>query len=134
MAEESKPTASGLIPYILVDGARKAIEFYGRAFGAEEMQVMPAEGSDRLMHAAIRINGGMLFLSDFFPDHGYPKVTPEGFNLHLQVEDADRWWKRAVDAGCEITMPLELAFWGDYYGQLRDPYGIVWAIGQTKKA
>ena len=95
---------------------------------------MRAEGSDRIMHSALMINGSPLFLSDFFPDHGFPKVAAQGFNLHLQVDDADKWWKRAVDAGCEITMPLDLAFWGDYYGQLRDPFGVTWAIGQSKKA
>jgi uncharacterized glyoxalase superfamily protein PhnB len=86
------------------------------------------------MHGHVQINGAPLFLCDFFPEYGQPKVAAQAFNLHLQVEDGDFWWKRAVDAGCTITMPIEVQFWGDYYGQLKDPYGISWAIGQTKTA
>ena len=68
-------------------------------------------------------------LSDFYPEHGYPPVRPAAFNLHIQVEDPDFWWQRAVDAGMEVKMPLQPMFWGDRYGQLTDPYGVVWAIG-----
>lgn len=63
--------------------------------------------------------------------YGAPWVQPAGFNLHLNVDDAQKWWDRAVAAGCEVTMPLEKQFWGDIYGQLKDPYGITWAIGQS---
>jgi PhnB protein len=48
--------------------------------------------------------------------------------LHLVVDDADKWWKRATDAGAEMTIPLEVAFWGDKYGQLKDPFGVLWGI------
>jgi PhnB protein len=122
---------SGLTPYLSVDGARKAIDFYVQAFGAVERERLPTETGDRLMHAQIDVNGSPLFLSDFFPDHGYPAVAPQAFNLHLHVDDAQMWWDRAVGAGCTITSPLKTEFWGDIYGQLKDPFGVTWAIGQS---
>ena len=122
----------GLVAYINPSDARAAAEFYKRAFGATEaMPPMLADDGKRYMHCSMIINGGLLYMSDSFPEYGAPFVTPQGFNLHLQVEDADVWWKRAVDAGCTVAMPLEKQFWGDYYGQLKDPYGITWAIGST---
>lgn len=130
MPEENRVT-SGLTPYISVDGAKKAIEFYKRAFDAKEINVVPDDKGGRVMHAALAINGAPLYLGDFFPDHGYPPVPAQAFNLHLQVEDADKWWKRAVDAGCTVTLPLAVQFWGDTYGQVRDPFGVTWAIGQS---
>jgi hypothetical protein len=57
--------------------------------------------------------------------------TPAGYTLHLQVDDIEAWWKRAVDAGCVVTMPVEKMFWGDLYGHLRDPFGIGWSLGQA---
>ena len=59
--------------------------------------------------------------------------APAGFNIHLQVEDCDRWFKRAVDAGASAAMPPEDMFWGDRYGQVKDPFGHVWAFGSPVK-
>jgi PhnB protein len=124
---------SGLIPYVNVDGAANAIEFYKKAFGAIEHSRSPASDDDpRVMHAHIEINGAPLFLSDFFPEHDFPIVAPQGYNLHLQVDDAQTWFDRAAAAGATVTMPLAVQFWGDTYGQLKDPYGITWAVGQSK--
>ena len=122
---------SGLTPYLSVDGARKAIDFYVQAFGAIEREAIPNDAGDRLMHAQVDVNGTPLFLSDFFPDYGYPPVAPQAFNLHLHVDDAHQWWDRAVGAGCAVTSPLKEEFWGDIYGQLKDPFGVTWAIGQS---
>jgi uncharacterized glyoxalase superfamily protein PhnB len=69
-------------------------------------------------------------LSDAYPEHGHPLKTPQGFMLHLQVEDVDAWWDRAVAAGAEIVLPLQLMFWGDRYGQLRDPFGVLWSLSE----
>jgi PhnB protein len=124
----SHPPMAGVIAYLNVEEANATAEFYGRAFGASEVTRKYAEDGQRLMHCHLTINGGALMLSDPFPEFGYPWKPPEGFVLHLVVDDADFWWKRAVEAGAEVTMPLEIAFWGDYYGQLRDPFGITWAI------
>ncbi len=53
-----------------------------------------------------------------------------GYTLHMKVDDVDFWWKRAVDAGAEVVLPLQRMFWGDRYGQLRDPFGVLWSMGQ----
>ena len=70
---------------------------------------------------------------DLVLDGGHPWKEPQGFNLHLQVVDVDKWWDRAIKAGAEARMPVQLMFWGDRYGQLRDPFGIVWGIAATPK-
>ena len=106
----------------------KAADFYKRAFGAAEAYRHPLDDKGRTMHIHRYINGGSVMLSDFDPEHGHPEKAPQAFNLGLAVKDVDAWWKRAVDAGCEIAMPLEKQFWGDRYGQVRDPFGVTWAL------
>jgi PhnB protein len=88
----------------------------------------------RLMHCYVRVNGGDLMMSDDFPEfRGGESPDPAGYTLHLQVPDADAVWKRAVDAGCQVRMPLDLQMWGDRYGQLTDPFGVSWSIASTPK-
>ncbi len=124
----------GVTPYLMVRGAAEAVEFYKRAFGAEELSRMPDTDGRRLLHCHLRINGGDLMMSDEFPEHGFGLgAGPSGVTLHLDVDDADRWWERAVEAGCTVTMPIADQFWGDRYGQLRDPFGHGWSIGSAKK-
>ena len=125
----TQPNITGVTPYVNLRDARAAIELYRRAFGAEVLHEVPAQDGKRLMHCCVRLNGGHVFMSDPFPEHGCPAVEPQGFTLHLQVADADAAWKRAVDAGLEISMPLGVQFWGDKYGQLRDAFGVTWSIG-----
>jgi PhnB protein len=119
----------GPVPYLTVDGASRAAEFYKRAFGAEEVAHHSADEQGRTMHIHLYVHGGSLMLSDPYPEHGHPLQTPQAFTLHLQVDDIDAWWRRAVEAGAEIVMPLQVMFWGDRYGQLRDPFGVLWSLG-----
>lgn len=128
------------VPYLVVSNAAAAIDFYKKAFGAVELVRHPAPGTDKLMHAHLVIHGGHLMLSDDFSSQmGGKSETPESLGgspvtFHLHVENADSTWEQAVSAGAQITMPLEDQFWGDRYGQLRDPFGHKWSIGQTKSA
>lgn len=129
------PTA-GLTPHLTIPsrGGEAALEFYGRAFGAEVARKMHAEDGERLMHAHLVINGASLRLHDEFPEYGHtPDSTPVGVTLHLQVDDADAWWDRALSAGAVPTQPLADQFWGDRYGQLKDPFGHCWSIGAPIK-
>jgi PhnB protein len=125
------------IPYIVVSNAAAAIDFYKAAFGAVELARHAAPNSDKLMHASLNINGGVLMMSDdFSASMGGKSQTPEALGgspvtFHLQVQDVDSIWARAVAAGAEVTMPLADQFWGDRYGQLRDPFGHKWSIGQS---
>ncbi|MBL0375163.1 VOC family protein [Rhizobium sp. KVB221] len=130
---QTMPAAKGgLVPYIVVD-TQKAGEFYRKAFGAEEAFCVPRDEQGRTMHLHLYINGSSLMLCDAYPEHGHPMENPQGFTLQLIVDDIDFWWERAVKAGCEITLPLQLMFWGDRYGQLRDPFGISWAMNAPNK-
>lgn len=88
------------------------------------------------MHAHLLVNGSSLMISDDFPDWKGGRAAPDpgAFTLHLAVDDADVWWGRAVEAGAEVAMPLADQFWGDRYGQLRDPFGVSWSIGAPIKS
>lgn len=119
----------GVAPYLSVSDARAAAEFYKRAFGAEEVAAMPPDASGRTMHIHLRINGGSVMLSDAYPEHGCPLRTPQGITLHQQHENVRAAWAQAVEAGASVLMPLEVAFWGDRYGQLRDPFDVTWSLG-----
>jgi PhnB protein len=125
---------SGLTPCLTVDGAAAAIDFYKAAFAAEEVSRSPAEDGKRLMHAHVRINGGDLFLWDFFPEYGMAKIAPAANVVHIEVGDADAWWERAIAAGATIAMPIDNQFWGARYGQLKDPFGHTWSVGGPVKA
>jgi len=128
------PTITGLTPYINVEGANAASAFYQRAFGAVELVRMPTQDGARLMHCCLQINGGHLMLSDTFPEYGRTWEPSGSHTLHLQVDDIDAWWARAVEAGARVVSPIALMFWGDRYGVLRDPFGVNWSLGMTPKA
>lgn len=134
MAEDhtQQGPTGGVAPHLTIPsrGGQAAVEFYQRAFGAEVLRTMPAEDGERLMHAHLRINGGSVMLHDEFPEmNGEQDIVPKGVVLHLQVDDADEWWNRAIVAGAVPVYPLADQFWGDRYGQLKDPFGHGWSIG-----
>ena len=123
---------TGITPHLTIPsrGGQAAIEFYTRAFRATEIRRMPAEDGERLMHAHLAINGASVMLNDEFPEfNGETDIEPKGVTIHLQVDDADEWWNRAILAGGVPLFPLADQFWGDRYGQLRDPFGHTWSIG-----
>jgi len=125
------------IPHIVVSNAAAAIDFYKQAFGATEVARHVAPNSNKIMHAMLAINDGHLILNDDFSESmGQKPSTPEALGgtpltLHLQVADANAAWAKAIAAGAEVTFPLKDQFWGDRYGQLRDPFGHKWSIAQT---
>jgi len=128
--QEEQGPRGGITPHITIRDrkAPEAIEFYKRAFGAEELMRHPTEDG-RLMHAHLKINGGSLMLHDDFPEHmGGPANPPASFVLHLTVPDADAAWKRALDAGAQVRFELADQFWGDRYGQVTDPFGFIWSL------
>ena len=136
MNENEQGPAGGVTAHLTIrDGnAAEAIDFYGRAFGATKaMEPHMAEDGKRIMHVHLLLNGGHLMLNDDFPEYGGAATPPGSLTLHLQVPDADKAWNRAVDAGATVKMPLDDQFWGDRYGQLRDPFGFTWSIGAPSK-
>lgn len=128
---------TGVTPHLTIPsrGGQAAIEFYTRALGAVEVRRVLAEDGERLMHAHLTINGASVMLNDEFPEmNGEQDIEPKGVTLHLQVDDADEWWNRALLAGAVPLYPLADQFWGDRYGQIRDPFGHTWSIGSPLKA
>jgi PhnB protein len=133
MAIDVQPSVS---PVLTVGDGASAIDFYVKAFDAEELGRVPGPDGKKLYHAALRINGSLVMLNDDFPEMSDGKsMTPEALGgtpitIHLTVSDVDAKFQKAVDAGATVLMPLEDAFWGDRYGVVRDPFGHHWSLGQ----
>ena len=123
-------TKGGLCAYLQVDGALKAAEFYEKAFAAEQAFAVPPDDKGRTMHVHLYVNGSSLMLGDPYPDYGHPHEPAQGYTLQLILgaDEIDAWWKRAVEAGCKEETPLQQMFWGDRWGSLRDPFGVLWAM------
>ncbi|HLX76189.1 MAG TPA: VOC family protein [Terriglobales bacterium] len=119
-----------ITPHITLRNAAQAIEFYKKAFGAEELgRSLTPDG--KIMHAAIRIGDSLIMMNDEFPNMGSSSAEALGgtnVTLHIQTEDVDSLFDRAVKAGAKPTMPLANQFWGDRYGQVVDPFGQRWSV------
>ncbi len=123
-----------LVPHMTINNnAKSAIDFYKKAFGAEEIARYDAEDGKRLMHAHLKVNGHNLFLMDAFPERGSSMAPPTGVMLSLSVDDADTWWDRAVKAGATVLAQLDDQFWGDRWGLVQDPFGHQWSISAPSK-
>ena len=134
MTAANPPVLGGVAPYLGVSNASKAADFYAKAFGASEVARLPPDEKGRYLHIHLVINGGSVMMSDAYPEHGHPLREPAAFSVMLPVADVDAWYERAVKAGCTAIMPPADMFWGDRYGQLKDPFGVIWAInGPIKK-
>jgi PhnB protein len=121
-----------ITPHIVVQGADRAAAFYGDAFGAEELSRIPTPDG-RLMSVQLRIGDGILHLADEFPEMGVlapPSIGGTAVVLALDVADAEGVFAQAIAAGAEVRQPLTDMFWGDLHGQLEDPFGHRWNIGQ----
>ena len=128
--QKAPEVKGGVVAYLQLDGAMAAAEFYQKAFGAALAGVYPPDEQGRTMHVHLYINGSSVMLSDAYPEHGHPHEEASGYSLMLPVDDIAAWWKRAMDAGASAVMPPQDMFWGDRYGQLRDPFGVLWAMNQ----
>jgi PhnB protein len=117
-------------PYLAVDDAERAIEYYKKAFGAEETVRM--NGPDgRIGHAELKIGDSHLMLSDPFPQSSTKPPTELGgtsVSIFMYVEDVDAVVQKAVDQGATVTMEVEDQFWGDRFGSITDPFGHNWSI------
>jgi uncharacterized glyoxalase superfamily protein PhnB len=125
---------SNITLHLTVKGAANYIEFLKKAFNAEEIDRSPMPDG-RLMHATVRIGDSYVMLNDHFPEMGAPPIA-EGdwpLRINLYVPDADAQWSQALAAGCTIVFPLQDQFWGDRYGQVKDPNGFVWSIATRKE-
>jgi uncharacterized glyoxalase superfamily protein PhnB len=134
MADKVKPVPDGfhtLTPHLAVRGAKKAIDFYQRAFGAEVLGIHYAPGGQQITHATLKIGDSLLMVSDSFSEQETPPPAPgcgDRTVVHVYVDKVDALFNRAVAAGATVLMPVTDAFWGDRYGQLRDPVGNTWSL------
>ena len=122
-------------PHLVVKDAGGAIEFYKKAFGAEEVFRMPGPGG-KVMHAEIRIGNSHVMVNDEMPDYGALGPASIGgtpVTLHLYVNDVDSTFKRAIEAGGKEEMAVADMFWGDRYGKLVDPFGHKWSVATHKE-
>ena len=128
-----KPIPDGyqrVIPYLSIDGASAAIDFYRKVFNAKERMRMPAPGG-KIGHAELEIGDSVLMLADVFPDMGgqSPKTmggTP--VTIMVYVDDVDAAFDRALKAGASSERPVENQFYGDRAGQFVDPFGHKWFV------
>jgi PhnB protein len=129
-----KPVPDGyttVTPYLFVDGGAKAIEFYKKAFGAEERMRMPGPDG-KLMHAEIQIGNSVIMLADAMPAPSETRdpraLKGTSVSILLYVDDVDAWAKRAQAAGIKVVRPVEDQFYGDRAGTFEDPFGHYWDI------
>lgn len=121
---------NGVSPYLIVDGAARAIEFYTRAFGARELFRHVAPGG-KVGHAEVRIGDTVVMLADVHPEVGAHAPAHYGgspVSLHLYVEDVDEVAERAVAAGAKIKRPVADQFYGERMGSFEDPFGHTWHV------
>jgi PhnB protein len=128
-----QPKGGTIIAHLVASDAAKALDFYKNAFGAEILGVHKTPDG-KVMHAELNIGGARLMLADEFPGMGCPSAkalggSPVILNLYVS-EDVDGLFNQAVKAGATVNMPLGDQFWGDRYGQITDPFGFRWALGQ----
>lgn len=139
MKTEVQPIPAGfhtVTPHLVVKGASDAIEFYKKAFGAQELGRHLAPDGKSIHHAAVKIGDSIVFLVDEFPQMGCRGPLSIGGTaviLHMYVTDVDAAFNRAVAAGAQVRMPVSDMFWGDRYGVVTDPFGHQWSLATHKE-
>ena len=139
MDSMTKPIPEGhhaVTPTLTVRGAANAIEFYKKAFGAQEINRFLGLDGKSIMHAEIKIGDSRIMLNDEIPQ--MKCLSPQSLGgtssgIFLYVENADEVFNKAVSAGAQSQMPMMDAFWGDRFGSIIDPFGHVWSIATHKK-
>jgi len=138
MANKVKPIPDGYhsaTPYLIVNGGARALDFYRQAFGAKEIMRMPGPGG-RIGHAEIQIGDSRIMLADESPEmnaHSPKTIGGSPVSIMLYVEDVDRVFKQAVDAGAKAMQPVQDQFYGDRVGSLEDPFGHKWHVATHKE-
>lgn len=134
-----KPVPEGyhtITPHMTVRGGDRAIDFYRRAFGAEEISRMYAPDGKHLMHAELQIGDSRFFIMDEVPGmecHSPETLGGSPSGLYLYIRDVDKAFKKAVDAGAKVKRPVEDMFWGDRTGSVQDPFGYTWDLATHKE-
>jgi uncharacterized glyoxalase superfamily protein PhnB len=125
-----------ITPNLVLRDCARAIEFYKRALGAEEVSRMPAPDGKGIWHAELRIGDSIFFLNDEMPGMASPAPTaadPLPVTMWLYVKDCDAAYQRAIGAGAKSTMAPADMFWGDRCGAVADPFGYLWSFATHQK-
>ena len=128
-----KPIPEGyhtVTPYLSLQGAAEALEFYKKAFGARELMRLDAPGG-KIAHAEMKIGDSIIMMADEFPDMDFLSPLTRGgstVNLHLYVHKVDEMVDGAVKAGATLLRAVKDQFYGDRTGSVRDPFGHVWHL------
>jgi uncharacterized glyoxalase superfamily protein PhnB len=136
MAGKVSPIPAGqhtVTPHLVIREATKAIDFYKKAFGVKDKDVMLMKSPDgkKIMHAELKIGDSWVYVADEFPEMGSKSPQALGgspVTIHLYVDDVDKTFKQAVAAGATVKMPVTDMFWGDRFGKLSDPFGNDWSV------
>ena len=139
MATHMKSNPPGyhtVTPALAVKGGTQAIEFYKKAFGAEERMRFPGPDGKTLMHAEFTIGDSPIMLCDEQPH--MKCLGPQSYggttvSLYVYVADVDKSFDRAVSAGAKVLMPVAVMFWGDRIGKVADPFGHEWTLATHKE-
>ncbi len=138
MANPVKPIPEGyhtVNVYLTVEDGLNAIDFYKKAFGAQEMFRMEGPPG-KIGHAALKIGDSIIMLSDEMPGGSCRSPKALGgttVTLYLYVKDVDQLFSQAVAAGAKVVMPVEDMFWGDRFGSVTDPFGHSWELATHKE-
>jgi uncharacterized glyoxalase superfamily protein PhnB len=125
-----------LTPNLVMRDCAKAIEFYKRALGAQEVSRMPAPDGKTIWHAELRIGDSVVFMNDEMPGMARPAPTasePVPVTMWLYVPDCDAAFQQAVKAGAKATMQPADMFWGDRCASVADPFGYLWSFATHQK-
>jgi PhnB protein len=136
MAKAARAVPAGyhtITPQLTLDNAAQTIDWYKKAFGAEEISRSPGPDG-KIMHAEIKIGDSRIMLNDVMQGQKGPKAySGSPASLWLYVDDSDALFNRAVGAGAKVQMPLDNQFWGDRGGAVADPEGYTWWIATRKE-
>jgi PhnB protein len=130
------PGEHSVTPYLTVNNGSNAIEFYKKAFNAEELFRETIPDGKKILHARMRIGDSIVRLSEEFP--GSIQKSPVSLGsttvtLHIYTENVDGLWQQAIQAGAKVVLPLDNQFWGERYGMLVDPFGHQWSMSMVIK-
>lgn len=120
-----------ITPMFVLKDARKAIEFYKRAFGAQEQFAMPRPDGKGVMHAEVRIGDSIIMLGEENPQQACKSAESIGgspVSFYIYLENVDEAFRIALEAGAEVRMPVQDTFWGDRVGTVQDPFGYIWTL------
>lgn len=118
-------------PMFMFKDCQKAIEFYKKAFGAQERYAMPGPDGNGVMHAELQVGDSIIMMGDECPQQNCKSAESIGgspVSFYLYVENVDAAFRRAVEAGATVEMEVQEMFWGDRAGSLRDPFGYNWML------